>query len=289
MSLGLSDYVFQLGDTGVPLNTDSTGIPFVDLEKISGLDSAPYRETIRDHEGADGGFMDAEFEKGRDIILEGTIYTDGSAVEVFLDSLKFNYAPVQTPIPLYFKSTGVDERLIFVKPRGVRFDWEQARRIGMTNAQFLMFAEDPRIYTNNLLTQVINYGGDTGIGFAFNIGFNLDFGGGATPGGGTVAAGGNRPAPTEIIVTGPVVDPVITNTTTGDILRFVGVTLASSSETLTINTRDRTVYFNGSINYRSTLVDPDWFFLQVGNNLITYGAQSGTGSFLTFNYRSAWR
>src|SRR5882672_7106541 len=113
MVLGLNDYEFQLNDSGVRLNSDSTN-PFVDVTKASGLDSAPYRETIRDHEGTDGGFIDAEFEKGRDIILEGTIYGTVANVETYLDSLKANFAPVATPIPFYFKPGSVSERLIFV-------------------------------------------------------------------------------------------------------------------------------------------------------------------------------
>lgn len=288
MPLGLSGYVFQLSDTGTQLNTDSSGLPYVDIEKVIGLDSAPYRETTRDHEGADGGFMDAEFEKGREIILEGVIYTDSSNVETYLDNLKANFAPSTTPVPLYFKAPGVDERVVFVKPRGVRFNWEQARRIGVTNAQFLTYAEDPRIYTNDLLTTIINYGGDTGVGLEFSFGFNVNFGGGATPGGGMVTVGGNRPAPVEFVITGPVQNPIINNATTGNTLRFSNVTL-TAMETLTINTKDRTVYFNGTTNYRNTLTTPDWFFLAVGVNQINYGAFSGTGSSLTVNFRSAWR
>lgn len=167
MTIGLNSYEFQLDTTGVRLNTDATGIPFVDITKVTGLDSAPYRETLRDHEGVDGGFIDAEFETGRDLILEGIIYCDTTSVEPFLDNLKANFAPVTSPIPLYLKSTGVAERVIFVKPRGVRFDWETARGIGVTPAQFLMYAEDPRIYDNDLLSIVVPFGGAATTGFGF--------------------------------------------------------------------------------------------------------------------------
>lgn len=162
----LNDYEFKLNDNGVILNGDGS-IPFVDIKKVVGLDSAPYRETVRDHEGTDGGFFDAEFEKGREVILEGSIFTDSSSVEPYLDSLKENFEPVLSPVPFYFKSTGVDERVIFVKSRGVRFDWEMARRIGITYAQFLMYAEDPRIYDNEILSVAIPFGGPATTGFEF--------------------------------------------------------------------------------------------------------------------------
>lgn len=286
MTLGLNDYEFKLTSTGVLLN-GSTAFPYVDIDKVIGLDSAPYRETVRDHEGADGGFIDAEFEKGRDIILEGTAFTSTSDVETYLDSLKANFAPVSSPVAFYFKSTGVGERLVYVKPRGVRFDWEQARRIGMTNIQFLMFAEDPRLYASDATSQTINYGGDTGLGLAFSFAFNVDFGGGATPSGTTVNNTGNRPSPPTFIITGPITNPVISNNTVGLSLRFT-ITLAAG-ETLTINANSRTVYLNGNINRRNTLTTPDWFFMAPGDNQISFGGLTGTGSTLNISFRSAWR
>ena len=285
MSIGLDDYVFQLDVTGVPLN-DETTTPFVDINRVIGLDSAPYRETIRDHEGTDGGFMDAEFEKGRDIMLEGVIYGDGD-IEVFLDSLKANFAPVQTPIPFYLKAPGVVERLVFVKPRGIRYDWDTARRIGTAAAQFMMYAEDPRIYAASETTQLLNYAGDAGLGLAFSFAFDVDFGGGAAPAGSNFTNDGNRPTPVEFIITGPVQNPIIYNNTTGHALQFI-IEL-SASDTLTINTRDRTVYLNGNINRRNTLQSPDWFFLEPGVNNITFAGLSGVGSTLEVNFRSAWR
>lgn len=172
----LNDYEFQLDATGVVLNTDVADQPFVDITRVTGLDSAPYRETIRDHEGVDGGYFDAEFEKGRDVILEGTVYCENGVndnIETYLDSLKLNFAPVTAPIPFYFKTPGVDERFVNVKPRGVRFDWELARRLGITNAQFMMYAEDPRLYDNDLLSVVIPFGGQAGTGFGFVSSFDF--------------------------------------------------------------------------------------------------------------------
>jgi hypothetical protein len=275
----------------VLLNDDTT-LPFVDVEKVVGLDSAPYRETIRDHEGSDGGFIDAEFERGRDVVLEGTVYAsdaaDATATEVYLDSIKANYAPVQTPIPFVFSVPGVEERLIFVKPRGVRYNWELLRRIGITPIQLMMFAEDPRIYTAEESQTTVSYGGDAGLGLAFSAGFSIDFGGGATPGGATVTNEGNRPAPVEFIITGPIINPVITNSTTDDTLGFT-IEL-TASDTLTINTRNRTVYLNGNVNRRNTLNSPaEWFHLEPGDNIIGFGGLSGTGATLDINFRSAWR
>src|SRR5215467_388463 len=109
----LADLTFQL-NSGVLLNSDAT-LPFFDVATVTGFDNAPFRETTRDHEGVDGGFMDAEFETGRDIVIEGTAFaTDANSIEPYLDTLKANWAPQRTPIPLVFKGAGVNERVLFV-------------------------------------------------------------------------------------------------------------------------------------------------------------------------------
>ena len=281
------ELTFQLGDSGVTLNTDSIGLPFVDIHDVVGLDNAPYRETERDHEGTDGGFMDAEFEQGRSVVIKGTIYVDTATMEAYLDDLKENWATSATPVPFYFKSPGVDERVLFVKPLGCRYDWTTLRRTGQAEVQFKMFAEDPRIYTSALVTTTINYGGDAGTGFGFNFGFDFGFGPAVPPTGADVNNAGNRPTPAVMVITGPITSPVITNDTLGISLAF-NITL-EATDTLTIDLAGRTVLLNGSINRRGTLLQPNWFFLQKGNNFLRFGGGAGTGSSLVIQHRAAWR
>lgn len=283
-------YTFKLGDSGIVLNTDGSNVPFVDIESVVGLDSAPYRETIRDHEGMDGGFMDAEFEKGRELILSGTIYCNKDLVETYLDSLKANFAPSTTPIPLYLLSdSSVPERLVYVKPRGIRYNWESLRRLGMTAAQFSMYAEDPRIYTSSKTTTVIAFGSQVYTGFGFNLGFSFGFGGtSGTTDGSTVTNNGNRPTPAVLTILGPVTDPQVINDAVSKTLKFV--TTLASGETLVIDLAARTVLLNGITNRRNTLQDPNWFLLQPGDNFIRFRGASGSApSSLTIEHRPAWR
>jgi len=281
----LTDLTWQLG-SGPLLNSDSTGVPFVDISRVSGLDNAPFRETVRDHEGIDGGFIDAEFETGRDISLEGTVYANVETAEEYLDLLKENFAPVQTPIPLVFKVPGKAERVLFVKSRGVRYDWESARRVGMTPIQFLMYAEDPRIYDNNLISQIIPFGGTATTGYAFSYGFDLSFGATVPPDGQFVVNVGNRPTPAILTITGPVLNPRIVNDTAGKTLAFTIDLLAG--ETLVIDLANNTVMLNGTVNRRSTLDESNWFLFPKGSTFIRFGGATGSGT-LTISYRNAWR
>lgn len=281
------ELTFQLGDSGTILNTDSVSLPFVDITGVVGLDNAPYRETERDHEGTDGGFLDAEYERGRPIVLTGTVYADSSTMESYLDQLKEDFAPSRTLVPFYYKAPGVDERVLFVKPQGVAYDWDELRRIGSSKIKFKCFAEDPRIYNAALSQVTIAYSTGAMVGFGFPLGFDFGFGSAVVSDSVIVTNMGNRPTPPTFIITGPVNTPIIRDETNGHILTF-NITLAAG-ETLTVNTQYKTVMLNDTTNRRSSLEDPDWFFLEKGDTNIRYTAYDGTGSQMTVQFRSAYR
>lgn len=290
----VNDTTFQLTDTGVVLNDDTlTNVPFIDIEAVTGLDSAPFRQTKREHEGVDGGFMDAEFESGRDISLSGIVYANNNPMETFLDTLKANWGPSTTLLPLYIYTIETGLRVIFVKPLGCKYDWDALRRTGMTAITFTAYAEDPRIYSGSLLSMVFPMGATIFAGFGFPIGFPLSFGGvSSTSDGAFVYNIGNRPAPVVMTVTGPITNPVILNDTTSSLMSF-NITL-SSTDTLTIDTQYHTVRLNGTANRRSAMVYPGWFMLQaspiapLGGNFIRFRGSAGTGT-LTVAYRASWR
>ncbi|SRR5712691_9413302 len=279
---------FQLYDNGVILNDDTViSRPFVDINAVHGLDNAPYRETRRDHEGVDGGFIDAEFETGREIQLEGTVYSNGTSLEAFLDNLKSNFAPVREVVPFYFTTESNEIRFLNVKPTGCNYDWELARRLGITDVKFNMFAEDPRIYSNTLTSQTMDISTINTNGFSFNIAFNLSFGGSSAIGSGQFFLNaGNRPTPAVMTILGPVTNPTIINDTIGISLVFL-IDIAAS-ETLVIDLANHTVRLNGITNRRNTMLSPTWFMFDPGYTFIRFAAASGSGT-LTVNMRSAWR
>lgn len=282
------DLTFQLGSSGIVLNTDSTGLPFVDVLNVAGLDNAPYRETIRDHEGADGSFIDAEFEKGREIVVTGTLFSSTGTMESYLDSLKANYAPNNSLQQFFVRAPGVGNRFLYVKSLGFHYDWDLNRRHGELPVLFKLFAEDPRLYDESLSTTNLPFVVGSSTGFGFNLGFSFGFGGsGAGSDGAFVNNAGNRPTPVEFTINGPCNTPVIRDETYGHVLTF-NIILATG-ETLVVNTQYKTVRLNGTVNRRDTLVNPDWFFLNPGQTFIRYTALTGATSSLDIKFRSAWR
>lgn len=281
------DFSYMLGDGGIILNPNSTIMPFVDITSVKGLDNAPYRTTERDHEGTDGGFMDAEYEKGRSIVLEGTLYAVADQVEPYLDNLKANFAPSRTLIPFYFKKPGVAERFLKVKPLGVRYDIDQIRRLGYTDVQFSMFAEDPRVYSSNLRDFTIQQTAVSIGGRSYNKSYSYSYGASITPSGGNFPVGGNRPTPPIITISGPAEYPIIVNDTLGATMLFD--IILDSGSSLTIDMYYHTVKINGVENRRSSLVSPEWFFFQPGNNFLRYRSRIDGNSTLNARYYDAWR
>lgn len=288
MTTLVNDTTFQLSDTGLILNDDQTpNAPYVDIETVSGFDNAPIRQTKRDHEGVDGGFMDAEFETGRDISLTGIVFANNNPMETYLDSLKANWAPSASLVPLYCNTIETGIRVLFVKPLGVKYDWDSLRRLGMAAITFSAYAEDPRIYSQTLNTLVISLGAIISTGFAFPFAFPFGFGGVSTTSDGIIVTnGGNRPTPPVFTINGPVTNPVIMNDTVSAEMDF-NIDLALG-ETLVIDTQHRTVRLNGTANRRAFMTKPGWFMLQQGDNFIRFRGTAGSGT-LSVAYRSAWR
>lgn len=281
------EFSYRLGEDGVILNPDSLTVPFVDITKVEGLDSAPIRSTERDHEGTDGSFMDAMYEKGRNVLLEGMAYTsDPATTESFLDSLKANWAPRKTLIPFYFKKPGVNERFLLVKPLGCRYNVDTLRRVGSTDIQFQCFAEDPRIYSSNVHEETITQSQTALTGRAYNRGYNYGYGTVVDPSSKNIVIGGNRPTPVTFTIYGPAEQPTIIHETQG-IQMIFDLSLASGSA-LTVDTYYHTVRVDGA-NRRAALVDPTWIMFEPGDNIIRYRSQIDGGSTLVVRCYDAWR
>lgn len=283
-----SDYTYQYMDSGIVLNTDVTPtLPFVDVLKISGLDSAPIRESSRVREGADGGFSDMQYEDQRVIVLEGIVYSPPSQIEVFLDSLKGNYSPTFANQPFYFLHPSVGQRVVFCKSLGVKYDADTLRRTGKTEFQIQLKAEDPSIYGS----QIVVVGGlaAASSGRGYNRSYNYGYGGTSGSAGSVNANNaGNKPA-TAIIKLMNVIDPVVVCDSVNK-----RITLSISlqgTDYLELDLRNRTAILNGTANRRSSVVGTSqWFLLQPGANLMRLLGTAGAGTpQMTVTYRPAYR
>lgn len=245
---------YQFLDTGIKLNAGAA-VPFVDLDIVDGLDSAPVRQQTVAFEGADGGWIDASYQDMRTVSLEGRIYASPTALETYLDQLKANFTRNLTPQPLYF-GTDAGMRMVLAKCLGLRASKSRLRSMGVVEFQVQFICEDPRIYTPTLVS------------------VNLP---------GTLTLNGNRDSVGTITINGARTNPSIT----------LGATTFTFDYTLTdgnsivIDLRDRTVILNGTTNLRGKMtVTGPWPKLVPGNNVFTVGG-TGAGT-ITVSARSAW-
>lgn len=140
--------------------------PFVDVQRVSGLDMAEIEVTEADVDGTHGGVVSSAFFKSRTIVIDCTIYANNFLIDQFMDQLNLNFMPSTVDIPFYFKGPGVSQRFILCKSAGIKYDIDELRRIGSCKAQIILKAGDPRKYveaatalTHNTYTTVNNLGG----------------------------------------------------------------------------------------------------------------------------------
>jgi hypothetical protein len=292
-----TDFSFQLGTSGFILNDGSaTAYPTVDILEIQGLDSAPVRTTVKDREGYDGGYVDAEFDQARTIVLSGVLYDDCDHTEVTLDTLKKEWAPSKVPVALYLRFPQVGTRMLWVKPVGVNYSLSQLRRLGICEITFTAIAGDPRIYAAFETTKSMDVTNVVQTGYGYNKSYNYGYGG-VTPNSFAinVVNAGNRPTPAKFRMFGPYINPHIkVSNSAGDFEMAFDMIVDSTSYYLEVDTAARTVRFHGLFgaqNRRDTLRRPSWFDLQPGNNYVSFDIEGGGafGTRMDVIYRSAWR
>jgi len=280
---------YQYGDDGIVLNTD-VALPFVDITGIQGLDNAPPRTTTKDHEGADGGWVDSKYETLRTVVVDAIAYADPSALDTYLDQLTANFAPGDSPRPLYWRSDN-GMRVVYGKSQGLKYSKSNTRGIGVQTIQFTIICGDPRKYSPDVTASVPIYLGSAIVqGRGYTKSYTFGYGSAATQSAGSMTPGGNRPTPGLYVIRGPIINPSIVNDITGQVWTFQ-LTLAAN-EYLYIDPRVRTVRFGSATGAsRRNAMRGSWWFLSPGLNnfrLLGSGGIVGTTN-LTIYAQPAWR
>lgn len=285
----LTDLSYQFSDNGVLLNQDSTQLPFIDVESVSGLDSAPFRESERDSEGWDGGVVEAEFETIRTIEINGTIYATPTTVFDLLDDLKANFAPNTISQPFYFQMPTQEPRMVLCKSLGIKYDLNSAIRLSTTAFQIVLKAYDPTIYSTAVHSTSQSLMAATQDGRGYSRAYPLTYGGTTTTGIFIVNNGGNRPVGGIITIPGPVTNPQVLSDTDGGKFLQIQISL-SSTDHLDVDLGSRTILLNGTANRRNQLTsDSQWFRLLPGDNALRYSAATNTASRVEVNWRDGYR
>jgi len=277
-SFAFNDFIFGGGSS-----------PFQILS-VEGLEDLPPLRVQDDNRGySDGMFTGRDFLSGRNLLI--TIQITGNSNS----SMTENVSLLQEALKPQQQGTGVLQFQIpgsnlqrvnaRVRRRSLRIDPEFT--YGRSIAIYEFFAPDPRRYDDTLQSTDLVLG-STSAGRTYNRVYTVT----ATPGGNPNATGmsfgGGASSPNLIAnngwittyptftITGPAINPIITNVTTGAQLK-IDYTLATT-DTLILDTDFRTVNLNGTSRRAILNNNSTWFGAEPGTSYYTFTATGTTAS-----------
>lgn len=263
------------------------GSPY-QIQSVDGLESLPGIRNQDDNRGyADGMFTGRDFLAGRTIsIIFNTFGSNGNSAQTNYNTIQRALLPqTQGTTPLYFKFPNIptSEQFANARVRALRTAVDPNYTYGYITSQVEFFCPDPNYYNNNLQTAILAYLPPTGR--TYNRVYNLIY----DPSTSTITTTVNNIGwattyPT-ITLVGPIIDPVLGNSTTGNSLTF-NCTL-TSSDTLVVDLYNKLVTLNG-VSARNLLQSGTWFGAPPGGSIFTLSGQAGSQTINQTSATIAW-
>jgi hypothetical protein len=241
------------------------GSPYQILS-VDGLESLPGIRNQDDNRGyRDGMFTGRDFLNGRTISIIFNTFADA------LGSAQTNYNIIQSTLlpqtqgttPLYFKfpNSPTSEQFVDARVRALRTTVNPNYTYGYITSQVDFFCPDPNYYDNNL--QTANMLVSPPSGRVYNRTYNLSYGGGSPIITTTISNIGWATTYPTIVINGPITNPEVGNSTTGNTLYFSGT--YSSVDLLEIDLYNQLITLNGA-PARNLLISGTWFDAPPGNS-----------------------
>ena len=242
---------------------------------VDGLESLPGIRNQDDNRGYhDGMFTGRDFLNGRTIsIIFNTFGDAGGSAQTNYNTIQSTLLPqTQGTTPLYFKfpNSPTSEQFVDARVRALRTTVDPNYTYGYITSQVDFFCPDPNYYNNNLQTAVMAI--SPALGRTYNRTFNYTYGGGSSTVTTTISNIGWATTYPTITINGPITNPIVGNTTSGNTLYFTGT--YSSSDILEIDLYNQLITLNGN-PARNLLISGTWFDAPPGNSLFFF---TGTGT-----------
>ena len=270
--------IYKVDVNGIEFSADGSS-PFW-FKRITGLDSAPYRNTIVTYSDKDGGSVPDQKRGLRIITLEGGVDEDSCvdhllARQNLMSALGFNeWKPVK-----FYLENGL------ILQNYCKFDQPNLPIEDRTSTEFqlIMMCRYVDFYdvsggdgTNSVEVHEAVAGGwvqDTTDGWVqyHTAGWVQIAGNGAI----NAVNQGESFAYPIITITGVVQNPVITNETTGELFK-VNIT-TSSTDTIVIDMRMQSTTLNGGNINALVDVTSSYFTLKPGDNMLLFNTDAGDG------------
>jgi phage-related protein len=241
------------------------GSPYQILS-VDGLESLPSIRNQDDNRGYhDGMFTGRDFLSGRVISIIFNTFGDSNG------SAQSNYNTIQrillpqtsgtTPLFFKFPNSPTSEQFVDARVRNLRTTVDPNYTYGYITSQVDFFCPDPNYYDNNLQTSVMQI--SAALGRTYNKTFNYTYGGGSATVTTTISNIGWATTYPIIRINGPITNPVVGNSTSGDTLYFSGT--YSALDLLEIDLYNQLITLNGA-PARNLLISGTWFDAPPGNS-----------------------
>jgi phage-related protein len=250
------------------------GSPYQILS-VDGLESLPGIRNQDDNRGYhDGMFTGRDFLSGRSVsIIFNTFGDAGGSAQTNYNTIQSILLPqTQGTTPLFFKfpNSPTSEQFVDARVRSLRTTVDPNYTYGYITSQVEFFCPDPNYYNSNL--QTANMLISAALGRTYNKTFNYTYGGGSATVTTTISNIGWATTYPTITINGPITNPVIGNSTTGNTLYFTGT--YSALDVLEIDLYNQLITLNGN-PARNLLISGTWFAAPPGNSNFFF---TGTGT-----------
>jgi hypothetical protein len=250
------------------------GSPYQILS-VDGLESLPSIRNQDDNRGYhDGMFTGRDFLNGRIIsIIFNTFGDSNGSAQTNFNTIQRTLLPQTSgTTPLYFKfpNSPTSEQFVDARVRNLRTTVDPNYTYGYITSQVDFFCPDPNYYDNNLQTSVMQI--SAALGRTYNKTFDYTYGGGSATVTTTISNIGWGTTYPIIRINGPITNPVVGNSTSGDTLYFSGT--YSALDLLEIDLYNQLITLNGN-PARNLLISGTWFDAPPGNSNFFF---TGTGT-----------
>ena len=231
---------------------------------VDGLEGLPGIRNQDDNRGyADGMFSGRDFLGGRTISI--TFQTFGSGAT----SAQTNFNTIQAKLlpktsgttPLYFILPPSGEQFTNARVRVLRTSVDPNYTYGMITSQVEFFCPDPNYYDSTLQTAAMVVSAPPGR--TYNRTYNLIYGSGSYATTTNVVNAGWATTYPTITLTGPITNPTLGNTTSGQYLSLSGT--FANTDTLVLDLYNKLITLNG-ISARNLLSTGTWFNAPAGTS-----------------------
>lgn len=267
---------------GLVLNgpKDSEGVQFT-CSGIDGWGPAGTTGGGQQRVGANGGTAPTQWYNSKTLNISGKIFAPNQekrqiAEHELFGLLELGLFPLTVSEVLNLRA--------MVRLNG-RVGWEVVAGT-TTRWQAELYQPDPLRYGTELksLSPALTLPQTTG-GLRFPLRFPIRFTGSSDSGEATLLNAGNRPSLPLIQINGPVTDPILTNVTTGQWIKYTG-TLAAG-EFLVIDMATQAAALNGTVDYSGNITG-DFWALVPGENAVAFRAGGMTAANVLIQWRDAY-